>query len=224
MMSRFVAQSVLHAGVFALAVSAVALVSTAPLEAQKGKPVPNSTATVTFVNRVGDAMTSVGSADYPGAVLFSAAEGDLRLDIGAAGRAVQVVLGTPASVAPGEVVPDGDTFLTDAVLFIQNLRGITVGSTVTRLGRIGLGSAYPNHALGFRQTTSQGIEISGTPVCVYRASAINWTVTSSACAGDTSDTAGLFEENLKGKINHRFKATYAVPFAFDVTCTANCPE
>ncbi len=206
---------------FALLVGALAITPMAPVDAQKGKPVPNSTVTVTFANRVGDAMTSVGSADYPGGVLFSAAEGDLRLDIGAAGRAVQVVLDAPISIAPGEAAPDGVTFLSDAVLFIENLRGIAVGSTVTRMGRIGLGSAYPDHVLGFRQTTIEGVEIFGTPVCVSRPTSSTWTVTSSSCDGDASDTAGLFEQGIK-RISHRFKATYAVPFSMTVTCNTNC--
>ena len=50
-----------------------------------------------------------------------------------------------------------------------------------------------------------------------------WDITSS-CAGEPSDTAGFFEENLKGKVNNVFKATYPVPFAATVTCDANCPQ
>ena len=49
---------------FALLVGALAITPMAPVDAQKGKPVPNSTVTVTFANRVGDAMTSVGSGPY----------------------------------------------------------------------------------------------------------------------------------------------------------------
>ncbi|BCS32123.1 hypothetical protein TBR22_A13320 [Luteitalea sp. TBR-22] len=215
-----VVRSILRAGAVALVIGA--LVPASPAFAQKGKPVPNSTVSVTFADRLGDALTSDNGTPYPGGVLFSAAEGDLRLDIGAAGRLVKVELGTPITAPVGEAPPTG-TYWTDAVLFIENLRGVAVGSTVTRLGRIGLGSAYPNHALGFRQTTIGGVEIYGTPVCVSRPTAAEWVVASSGCVGETSDTAGLFEENIK-RVGQRFKATYAVPFAFTVACTANCPQ
>lgn len=185
--------------------------------------VPDATATVTLANRAGDGLTSVGAADYPGAVVFGNSGGDLRLDLGAGGRAIQVSLGAPLTTAANVLdAPNGVTYLTDAVLFIENIRGVPVGSTQTRVGRIGLGTAYPNHALGFRVTTSSGVAIYGTDVCVTRVSLSVWDIASS-CVAAPSDTAGLFEENLKGKINQRFKANYTLPFSFRVTCDANCP-
>lgn len=210
---------------FALLVGALAVSPLVTVNAQKGKPptTSDSTVTVTFMNRPGDAMTSIGAAEYPGGVVH-ASSGDLRLDVGASGRVIQVALG--ATLVVGADVTDAPanmTYLTDAVLYIQNIRGVPVGSTETRVGRIGLGTAYPNHAVGFRATTSQGIEIYGTPVCVTRHTASTWAIASSACSADASDTAGLFEENLKGKINHRFKANYTVPFAVTVACTPDCP-
>jgi len=210
---------------FALLVGALAVAPMAPVDAQKGKPpsTPDSTATVTFADAIGDGLTSVGGS-YPGAVVFGNSSGDLRLDLGASGRAIQVSLGAPLTIGANVLdAPNGATYLTDAVLFIDAIRGVPVGSTQIRVGRIGLGTAYPNHALGFRVTTSSGIAIYGTDVCVTRVSLSVWDIASS-CVAEPSDTAGLFEENLKGKINQRFKANYTVPFAFTVTCTANCPQ
>ncbi len=211
---------------FALLVGALAFTPASRVDAQKGKPpsVPDATATVTLANRAGDGLTSVGAADYLGAQVLGGS-GDLRLELGTSGRAIQVSLGERLTIGAGveDAPPSGATYLTDAVLFIDSIRGVPVGSTQTRVGRIGLGTAYPNHALGFRVTTSSGVAIYGTDVCVTRVSLSVWDVASS-CVAEPSDTAGLFEENLKGKINQRFKANYTLPFSFRVTCTANCPQ
>jgi len=207
---------------FALVIGALAATPLVDLHAQKVKPPTHWSATVTLANRLGDGLTSVGASEYPGAEIGVSA-GDLRLELGTIGRAMQVTLGAPLTVGTGVTdAPNGVTYVTDAVLFIGNVGKIPVGTTQTSVGRIGLGSAYPNHAVGFRDTTVQGIRIYGTDVCVTRTSISTWNVASS-CDVEPSDEAGLFQENLKGKINHHFKASYAVPFAFTVTC-ANCTQ
>jgi len=224
MLSSVIARPILHHGAFALVVSALVLAPFVPLEAQKGKPQPsNLVVTATLSDRDGDAVRSDGLGSYANAqVLINS--GDLRIDAGLMGRTLHVLLGAPDLVADGASVPNGNLFASDAVLFVDNILSVPVGETAARLGRVGLGSSYPNHAVGFRYTTAQGITIYGSPVCVARTSASSWTISSSCLTADTSDVAGLFEENLKGKINHRFKATYTVPFALTVQCTANCPQ
>ncbi len=215
-----------------LAIGALLVVPVAPLSAQKGKPPstpPDATATVVFAEDGGFAMVSDGNGPYAGATIFGAS-GDLRLDLTAGTREIWVTLGSPSQLAPGIVPPAPGTYETDAVLYIQGIRGVAKGSTVRRVGRIGFGDSLPDHALGFRYTTSQGIVINGTEACVRRltdaeagTTTPTWRVTSSAgCAASDGDNAGVFEENLKGKINQKWKGTYAVPFSITVSCTTNC--
>jgi hypothetical protein len=209
---------------FALAIGALGALSLVPVSAQKGKTSspPDSTVTVTFADRDGDAMVSDGGGAYAAKILGNS--GDLRLELGPIGRTIEVKLGAPISINPDFTsadVPNGVDYLTDGVLFVENVRSVAVNTTAMLVGRIGLRSAYPNHAVGFREKTVGEDYIGGTPVCVTRTGPKTWHITSS-CTGD-GDTAGLFEENLKGKISVRFKATYSVPFAAKVTCMDNCP-
>ena len=208
---------------FTVVIGALALAPSIDVQAQKNKPPTHRSATVTLHDdRPG--LTSDGFGDYTGAEI-GISGGDLRLDLGATNRAIQVTLGERLTVNDnGYDAPlAGATYLTSKVLFLQNLGNIPVGQTQTSVGRIGLDNAYPNHALGFRAVTVDGVAIYGTDVCVFHASPKVWEVTSS-CAQEPSDTAGLFEENLKGRTGPRFKANYTVPFAFTVTCTLNCPQ
>lgn len=219
-----VGRSVMRHGIFALVVGALAVLPFASLDAQKGKPQPsNLVVTATLLDRTGDALRSDGSGPYANAQVFSTS-GDLRIDAGLMGRTLHVLLGQPELTAEGASVPNGQLFASDAVLYVRGILSVPVGTTEARVGRIGLGSSYPNHAVGFRYTTVQDVTIYGSPLCVERTSTTSWTISSSCVAADTSDVAGLFEENLRGKVNHKFKATYTVPFALTVTCTDNCPQ
>ena len=206
---------------FTVVVGALAIAPSIDVQAQKNKPPTHRIATVTLADRPGDGLTSVGSTEYAGAEI-GITGGDLRLELGTTGRAMQVTLGTRGVIGDGVTDPPlaGTTYVTTMVLTIANVGNIPVGSTQTSVGRIGLDNAFPNHALGFRATTINGVPIYGTEVCVSHDSPNVWTVRSSC--GELSDTAGLFEENLKGKVGVRFKANYVVPFAFTVTCTLNC--
>ncbi len=115
------------------------------------------------------------------------------------------------------------------MFFIENIRGVTKGTTVRRIGRIGFGDALPDHAMAFRYTTVEGVEIYGTQACVRRltddeagTATPSWRITSSAgCAPADADKAGVFE-NISGRIRHKWKASYAVPFSMTVTCNTNC--
>ena len=222
---------IVYGGVFALLVAVLAGTASQPLTAQKNKPPTHAPATVVFADPVDGAgnptvgLTSDGGGPYAALVSLNTESGDLRLDLAGSGRMVGARFGSPLSAPVGAVVPSGEIVWSDAVLFIDGVRTVPRGATVKRVGRIGLGSGLPNHAVGFRYTTAQGIEIYGTEVCVTRRDVPGavWDIASS-CTVEPSDTAGLFEENLKGKINHRFKATYTMPFALTATCTANCPS
>jgi hypothetical protein len=201
----------------ALAIGALGALLLVPVSAQKGKTSspPDAAASVVLSDGADFAMVSDGGGAYAATILGNS--GDLRLELGPIGRRIHVTLGDPGTIGDGVLdAPRGVTYETDGVLFVENVRGVAAGSTAMRPGRIGLRSAYPNHAVGFRATTVGGVEIYGTPVCVTRESQQTWNITSS-CAGD-SHTAGLFEENLKGKTSVRFKANYSVPFALTVKC------
>jgi hypothetical protein len=215
---------------FALCVSVLALVPMAPVDAQKGKPSYPLDATASVVLADGFAVTSDGNGPYTGATVFGPS-GDLRLDLTTGTREILVQLGEPVQIpAPPVAQPAPGTYYTDAGLFIQDIRSVAKGSTVRRVGRIGFGNALPDHALGFRYTTVQGIVINGTDACVRRltnaeaaTTTPTWRITSSAgCAGADADKAGVFEENIKGKINHKWTGTYTVPFSITVTCSTNC--
>jgi hypothetical protein len=209
---------------FALAIGALGALSLVPVSAQKGKTSspPDSTVTVTFADRDGDAMVSDGGGAYAAKILGNS--GDLRLELGPIVRRIHVTLGNPESTGDGVLdAPKDVTYETDGVLFVENVRAVEVGSTERRPGRIGLRTAYPNHAVGFRAETVGEVPIHGTQVCVKRQSTTTWYITSSSsCAAGNRDLAGLFEENLKGKISVRFKASYELPFALTV-CEPNCP-
>ena len=215
---------------FGLCTAVLALLPAVQVDAHKGKPQANATVTVTFADRtdgsgvIVDGLSSDNGQPYTGEVI--PASGDLRVDLTTGTREIVVRLGAPGTNPPAVgSVPSNQSFYTDAVLFVHDIQGVATGTTAKRLGRIGMGSAYPDHALGFRYTTSQGIVVYGTELCVTRRNVTGaiWDI-SSSCAQEPSDTAGFFEENLKGKINHKFKATYAVPFALTVTCTLSCPQ
>jgi hypothetical protein len=206
---------------FALAIGALGALSLVPVSAQKGKTSspPDATAEVVLSDGADFAMVSDGGGAYAAKILGNS--GDLRLELGPIGRRIEVTLGEPSTTGTNvnsADVPNGVKYLTDGVLFVDNVRGVPVGTTELRPGRIGLGSAYPNHVVGFRYTTNQDTNIYGTEVCVRRVDQKNWRITSS-CDLDDTDMAGLFEESqLKGKIKHTFKATYNVPFALTVKC------
>lgn len=214
---------------FALLVGALAVTPMAPVDAQKGKPPstpPDATASLVVADGAPFAMVSDSLGPYTGATIFGAS-GDLRLDLTTGTRTIVVTLGPPVLLPPvGAPVASSDTYYTDAGLFIQGIRSVVKGSAaVRRVGRIGFGDSLPNHALGFRYTTSQGIVINGTEVCVSRLSDLTptWRITSSeTCEAGDAAKAGVFEENLPGKINHKWKGSYAVPFSITVTCNTNC--
>lgn len=225
---------------FASLVAVLATTPMAPVDAQKGKPPstpPDATASLVIAG--GFAMASDDGGPYAGATIFGAS-GDLRLDLTTGTREIWVTLATPLSQPGGGVVPPASgTYQTNAGLFVQSIRGVAKGSTVRRVGRIGFGDSLPNHALGFRSTTAQGIVIYGTETCVRRltdaeagtpeapSTIPTWRITSSAgCEPADANRAGVFEENIPGKINHKWKGSYAVPFSMTVTCadptTTNC--
>ncbi|BCS31151.1 hypothetical protein TBR22_A03510 [Luteitalea sp. TBR-22] len=226
---HFSTRRAVHGGLHALAVAALVAAAGLTSSAQKRGAPTHATAEVAFADRLDsggnpvDGLTSDGGGAYLALVGLEA--GDVRLDLRSTGRVVTVRLGAPESTATGVVVPSGVTMLADEAFFVPDILSIPKGTTVKRVGRIGLGSGYPNHALGFRYTTSQNVTIYGSELCVTRRNVAGavWDI-SSSCAQETSDVAGLFEENVKAKVTHRFKATYIVPFAATVTCTANCPQ
>jgi len=218
---------------FALLVAALAVTPLITVNAQKGpKPStpPDATASLVIADGAPFAVVSDNNGAYLGATIFGAS-GDLRLDLTTGTREIWVTLGTPQSQPGGGILPPSPgTYQTDAGLFIQDIRSVTKGSTVRRVGRIGFGDSLPNHALGFRYTTVQGIVINGTDACVRRLTDAEagtptptWRITSSeGCDVAGDDKAGVFEENIPGKINHKWKGTYAVPFSITVTCSTNC--
>lgn len=233
MLSCLAVRPILHHGAFALVVSTLALAPVVSLHAQKGKPPaspPDASATVAIPSNPDFAVANDGNAQYPGAKIFGPS-GDLRLDLTTGTREILVTLGAPVPIDDASSTPPASAvYYTNAGLFVQDIRSVFKGTTVRRPGRIGFGDALPNHALGFRHTTAQGIVIYGTDTCVSRlkdeeagTTLPTWRITSSAaCAPVDADKAGVFEENIPGKINHKWKATYTVPFSFTVSCTSNC--
>lgn len=217
--------------VFALLVALT--VAPTRLDAQKGKPTvpPNVEGSVTFADEQGYHLTSDGLGPYADATIYGS--GTLYLDLAAAGRTMQITLDatTVGATAPSNHV-EPDTYVTNAVFRIDNIDHAPIGGGWVRsVGRIGFGTGLPNHALGFRYATANGVPIYGTEVCVRRvddvspATPATWRIASSdACSGDGGN-AGLFEEGLKGK-GYRWEAVYTVRFEATVVCTSGstCPQ
>lgn len=195
--------------------------------AQKGKPAPapNNAGEVTFANGPTDEIVSDGLGAYGGAIIYGS--GVLYLDVGAIDRRLGITLRNKVS---GETDLDG-AYPSDGILRIDNIYAPDNGSGRGRsTGRVSFGTSLTNHALGFRYATAQGIVINGTDACVRRltdseagTATPTWRITSSeGCDAAGDDKAGVFEENLPGKINHKWKGTYAVPFSVTVTCSTYC--
>ncbi len=202
--------------------------------AQKGKPAPapNAEGSVTLADGPDYELTGDGAA-YGGATIYNTG-GTLYLDLAPSGRTMTINL-KPENAGltdpSNHVAPT--SYLADSVFRIDKVSTAPADGTWMRsVGRIGFGSSLPNHALGFRYATANGVPIYGTEVCVRRVLAdgvpvtpATWVVASSdACSpGDGEDgQAGLFEEGLKGK-GYRFEAVYTVRFSATVVCTKNCP-
>jgi hypothetical protein len=207
--------------------------------AQKGKPSPppNAVGSMTLADRPGDGLTSDGDGAYEGATIYSS--GTLYLDLSLPApesRQMSITLLERVVSAGGaidHVVPGVTPYLTDAVFRIDNIDAAPGPDGWGRsVGRIGFGQSLPNHALGFRYTTANGVPVYGTEVCVRRVVdaqgarvvPATWVVASSDACGDQGQ-AGLFEEGLKGK-GYRFEAVYKVRFSATVICTSDttCPQ
>lgn len=246
-MSRFVVQSVVHAGVFALAVSAVAVVAMVPLEAQKGKPQPtNPPASVLFTDTPGEAITSdatpesgprpyVNGQDGVEATLFTAS-GDLVLQLGNT-RRINVLLPTGMQLASDDAAPGAPTgpIVSAGTFYVDAVSLIPEGETRARIVRLGNFTTLPNQPIAFRQLTQAGTLINGTPVCVTRDSVLQWRIRTSSdgtCGQDVlpageptpGEVAGMWSETtVKGKTKQTFVARYRLPFSATVTCLrTNC--
>ena len=196
--------------------------------AQKGKPTPppNAVGSVTLADRPGDELTSDGLGAYLGATIYSS--GTLFLDLSTpASRQMVITLqdkvmsaGSVDQVSPGE-------YRANAVFRIDNINATPGPNGWGRsVGRIGFGQSLPNHALGFRYATANGVPIYGTDVCVRRVPGVSpatWQVASSEACSLDGGAAGLFEEGLKGK-GYQFEAVYTVRFLATVVCTSDCPQ
>jgi hypothetical protein len=197
----------------------------------KNKPPKSADASMTVVFRDAgnDGLVSDGAGTYVHGsagveALVYAASGDLRLDFTSSTRHMLARLGDPLVVFDGTAAPANVEYASQQTLFVEQIASVQVGNPERRRARIGLAPGLPNYALGFRYLTTGGAQIEGTELCVSRVTADTWTVaSSSACSGE-GDVAGLFQENLKGKVSHRRVATYFVPFEVSVTCTLNCPQ
>lgn len=206
------------------------LILATPAAAQKGKPAPapNAVASVTFADRADDDLVSDGGGGYEGATLYGS--GTLWLDVAASGRSFRVELdaakvGQTSSanhIAPG-------WYVTGAPFRVDNIDHAPLsGAWVRSVGRIGLNPGVPNHALGFRYATANGVPVYGTEVCVKRLPGVTpatWHVASSDACSLEGGNAGLFEEGLKGK-GIQFEAVYQVKFLATVVCTSGstCPQ
>jgi len=199
--------------------------------AQKGKPSPppNAVGSVTLADRTNDDLTSDGFGSYGGATIYGS--GTLLLDLSIpTSRQMFIALrdGNRLVTTSFDHVVYG-TYATNAVLRIDNINAAPGPNGWGRsVGRIGFGSSVPNHALGFRYTTANGVPIYGTEVCVRRVpnvSPATWQIASSEACSLDGGAAGLFEEGLKGK-GYRFEAVYEVRFLATVVCTSGstCPQ
>ncbi len=197
----------------------------------KGKPSlpPNAIGSVTMADGSDYDLTSDGGGPYGGATIYGS--GTLLLDLSTLpGRQMVINLRDGNRLVTSAVDHVGyGSYSTNAALRIDNIDHAPVsGGWVRSVGRIGFGTGLPNHALGFRYTTANGVPVYGTEVCVKRvpgASPATWTIASSeACSAD-GGAAGLFEEGLKGK-GYRSEAVYKVRFLATVVCTSGstCPQ
>ncbi len=209
------------------------IVATGAALAQKGKPSPPPSAvgSVTLADRQGDGLTSDGGGVYEGATIYSS--GTLYLDLSVPAPTSRQMSITLQDKVLSEGWPidhvQAGQYATEAVFRIDNIAAAPGPDGWGRsVGRIGFGQGLPNHALGFRYTTANGVPIYGTDVCVRRvpgAERATWQVASSDACGDQGQ-AGLFEEGLKGK-GYRFEAVYKVKFLATVVCTSapsTCPQ
>lgn len=199
--------------------------------AQKGKPSPPPYAvgSVALADRPGDDLTSDGVGAYGGATIYSS--GTLLLELSTASRQMLISLREENRLVTTTADHVGyGAYATNSVLRIDNINAVPGPTGWGRsVGRIGFGQSLPNHALGFRYATANGVPIYGTEVCVRRVPGVSpatWQVASSdACSAD-GGAAGLFEEGLKGK-GYQSEAVYTVRFLATVVCTSGpttCPQ
>ena len=225
-LSSVVVRSALHAGVFALAVAIMTVTPLIPVDAQKGKPIPNPTANLKFADSDGDAVTSDSAGTYFHGVdgfeatVFTSpsysSSGDLVVQFGSS-RHIKVNLQSPMGLTGGTV--QGPTGMVAAGgMFVQAIGFIEEGATEARVARIGKLAGLANHAIGFRMHTNTEPEtlVNGTPVCVTRHTSSSWTIFTTAsgeCPGGGEVGALFAESSKKGKTVHTFVARYALPFS-----------
>jgi hypothetical protein len=215
------------------AMTLMGLSGTAWAQKTKPAPAPNAVGSVTLADGPDYELTGDGAA-YEGATIYSSG-GTLYLDLAPSGRTMTINL-KPENVGQTDgsnhVAPI--SYAANSVFRIDNVSTAPVdGSWMRSVGRIGFGASLPNHALGFRYATANGVPVYGTEVCVRRVLVngvrvvpATWVVASSdACfLEDGQDgQAGLFEEGLKGK-GYQFEAVYKVRFLATVVCTSSCPQ